>query len=532
VDITACEQWTSLESRASRKTVASLKELFVSEPGRTSAMSVEIEIDGQSMLIDASKQNVDKEVFCELAGLAATARVAEARDAMLSGAIVNTSEVQPALHTALRAPRGSKVVVNGVNVVDEVWAVRDEVTGFAHDVREGRYRGATGRIITDVVNIGIGGSDLGPALVYSALSTTGAPQVRVSFVSNVDPTNVTRVLGGLDPATTIVVVCSKSFSTAETLANARIAQRWLADALGGDAVAHHTVAVTVDASKVASSGIAAARVLKMWSWVGGRYSVSSAVNVCNAIAFGADAIDQFLGGMRAMDEHFAHEPFERNAPMILGVIGVWNRSLLGRGSHAIVPYADSLGLLPSYLQQLEMESNGKAVTRDGEVLSTESSPVIWGGVGTNAQHAFMQLLHQGTSVVPVTFIGVARAATAHHGEHAALVANMIAQSAALAFGSTHDDPARAMPGNRPSTTIVLSALTPGTLGALIALFEHVVFVQGCVWGINSFDQWGVELGKKLAHEVATELASGEPGASRDASSVQLQKWYLRHSSRA
>ena len=495
-------------------------------------MTVEVEIDEHSMLVDASKQTVDKEVFCELAGLAAWAKVADARDAMLSGAIVNTSEVQPALHTALRAPRGSRIEVNGVNVVDDVWAVRDAITGFAHDVRDGRFLGATGKRITDVINIGIGGSDLGPALVYSALSTTIDPQVRVSFVSNVDPTNVTRVLAGLDPATTLVVVCSKSFSTAETLANARIAQRWLMDALGDAAVAHHTVAVTADAAKVSSSGIAASRVLSMWSWVGGRYSVSSAVNVCNAIAFGADVIDQFLGGMRAMDEHFAREPFERNAPMILGLIGVWNRSMLGRGSHAVVPYADALGLLPSYLQQLEMESNGKAVTRDGERLSTESSPVVWGGVGTNAQHAFMQLLHQGTSVVPVTFVGVAQSTTTHHAEHAALVANMIAQSAALAFGSSHDDPARAMPGNRPSTTIVLSALTPGTLGGLIALFEHVVFVQGCVWGINSFDQWGVELGKKMAHEVAAELASGVPSASRDASSIQLQKWYLRHASRA
>jgi glucose-6-phosphate isomerase len=260
--------------------------------------------------------------------------------------------------------------------------------------------------------------------------------------------------------------------------------------------------------------------------------VSSAVNVCNAIAFGADIIDQFLGGMRAMDEHFASEPFERNAPMVLGLIGVWNRSFLGRGSHALIPYADALGLVPAYLQQLEMESNGKSVTRDGERIAAETAPVIWGGVGTNSQHAFMQLIHQGTSVVPVTFLGVARPTTSRREEHTALVANMIAQSAALAFGRSHEDPARAMPGNRPSTTILMSALTPATLGALIALFEHVVFVQGCVWGINSFDQWGVELGKKLAHEVTAELTSGVPGASRDASSVQLQKWYLQHTSRA
>jgi len=512
--------------------VAPLAELFASEPSRTQAMSIELNVDGQSILIDASKQNVDKEVFCELAGLAMRAAVANARDAMLSGAVVNTSEVQPALHTALRAPRGSRVDVNGVNVVDEVWSVRDKVSALAHDVREGRRVGATGKRITDVVNIGIGGSDLGPALVYSALSTTRDPQVRVSFVSNVDPTNVTHVLAALDPASTLVVVCSKSFSTAETLANARIAQQWLADALGREAVAHHTIAVTVDASKVAASGIAASTVLSMWSWVGGRYSVSSAVNVCNAIAFGADAIDQFLGGMRAMDEHFATEPFERNAPMVLGLIGVWNRSFLGRGSHAMVPYSDALSLFPAYLQQLEMESNGKSVSGDGEVIETETAPVIWGGVGTNAQHAFMQLIHQGTSTVPVTFVGVARPTTVRHEEHTALVANMIAQSAALAFGRSHEDPARAMAGNRPSTTILLSALTPSTLGALIALFEHVVFVQGCVWGINSFDQWGVELGKKLAHEVAAELASGSPGASRDASSIQLQKWYLQHTSRA
>ena len=495
-------------------------------------MSIELHVDGQSILVDASKQNVDKEVFCELAGLAMRAAVADARDAMLSGAIVNTSEVQPALHTALRAPRGSRVEVNGVNVVDEVWSVRDQVSALAHDVREGRKLGATGKRITDVVNIGIGGSDLGPALVYSALATTRDPQVRVSFVSNVDPTNVTHVLAGLDPASTIVVVCSKSFSTAETLTNARIAQQWLAESLGPESVAQHTIAVTVDASKVAASGIAASTVLKMWPWVGGRYSVSSAVNVCNAIAFGADTIDQFLGGMRAMDEHFASEPFERNAPMVLGLIGVWNRSFLGRGSHALIPYADALGLFPAYLQQLEMESNGKSVTRDGERIAAETAPVIWGGVGTNSQHAFMQLIHQGTSVVPVTFLGVARPTTSRREEHTALVANMIAQSAALAFGRSHEDPARAMPGNRPSTTILMSALTPATLGALIALFEHVVFVQGCVWGINSFDQWGVELGKKLAHEVAAELASGVPGASRDASSVQLQKWYLQHTSRA
>ncbi len=532
MDVTACEQWTALASRVARGGVAPLTELFANEPSRTQAMSIELDVDGESILIDASKQNVDKEVFCELAGLAARTAVADARDALLSGAIVNTSEVQPALHTALRAPRGSRVEVNGVNVVDEVWSVRDRLTAIAHDVREGRMRGATGAQITDVVNIGIGGSDLGPALVHSALSTIHDPSVRVSFVSNIDPTNVTRVLADLDAASTLIVVCSKSFSTAETLANARIAQRWLADSIGGDAVAHHTIAVTVDAAKVAASGIPAATVLPMWSWVGGRYSVASAVNVCNAIAFGADVIDRFLGGMRAMDEHFATAPFERNAPMVLGLLGVWNRSFLGRGSHAVIPYADALALFPAYLQQLEMESNGKSVTSDGAPFTFDTAPVIWGGVGTNAQHAFMQLLHQGTSVVPVTFVGVARSSTSRHAEHASLISNMIAQSAALAFGQPHEDPARAMPGNRPSTTILLSSLTPATLGALIALFEHVVFVQGAVWGINSFDQWGVELGKKMAHDVAAELATGVPGASRDASSVQLQKWYLRHTSRA
>ncbi len=495
-------------------------------------MSVELRIDGESILVDASKQNVDKEVFCELAGLAAEARVAVGRDAMMSGAIVNVTEVQPALHTALRAPRGSRVEVNGVNVVDAVWAARDQVADFVHDVRDARFVGSTGRAITDVVNIGIGGSDLGPALVYDALGATMTPQVRCSFVSNVDPTNVEHVLAGLDPQSTLLVVCSKSFSTAETLANARIAQRWLADALGADAVGHHTVAVTVDASKVSASGVVAEHVFAMWSWVGGRYSVSSAVNVCNQIAFGVDTIDRFLEGMRAVDEHFVSEPFESNAAMILGLIGVWNRSLLGRQSHAIVPYVDALRLLPSYLQQLEMESNGKSVTSDGVPVATDTAPVIWGGVGTNVQHAFMQLLHQGTTVVPVSFVGVAAPLTSRVEEHTDLVANMIAQSAALAFGREHAESARAMPGNRPSTTIMLSALTPGTLGALIALYEHVVFVQGCVWGINSFDQWGVELGKTLATRVADELRSSSRAADRDASSTQLQEWYLRHSPRA
>ena len=532
MDITACEQWKSLDSRASHGRVATLSELFASEPSRVAAMSVELSVDGESILVDASKQNVDKEVFCELAGLAAQAQVTVARDAMLSGAIVNVTEVQPALHTALRAPRGSRVEVNGVNVVDAVWAVRDQVASFVHDVRNARFVGSTGRAITDVVNIGIGGSDLGPALVYDALGATMTPQVRCAFVSNVDPTNLERVLSSLDPQTTMLVICSKSFSTAETLANARIAQRWLSDALGPDAVAHHSVAVTVDAHKVSAAGVVAEHVFAMWSWVGGRYSVSSAVNVCNQIAFGVDAIDRFLEGMRAVDEHFAAEPFERNAAMMLGLIGVWNRSLLGRQSHAIVPYVDALRLLPSYLQQLEMESNGKSVTSDGEPLGTDTAPVIWGGVGTNVQHAFMQLLHQGTTVVPVSFVGVASPLTVRTDEHTELVANMIAQSAALAFGREHSESARAMPGNRPSTTIMLSALTPGTLGALIALYEHVVFVQGCVWGINSFDQWGVELGKSLATRVAGELRSKSTAADRDASSAQLQEWYLRHSQRA
>jgi len=354
------------------------------------------------------------------------------------------------------------------------------------------------------------------------------------FVSNIDPLGVQQALQGLDAERTLVVMCSKTFSTSETLANSRAIAAWLESALGADAVAQHCAVVAVDAQKARAQNIAFAHSFAMWQWVGGRYSVSSAVNLCNVVAFGPEVHDQMLDGMRAIDEHFVSAPLQQNIPMVLGAIGIWNRSVLDRATHALISYSDALASFAPYVQQLEMESNGKRVRTDGTPVSVETAPVIWGGVGTNSQHAYMQLLHQGTSVIPVDFIGFAKVLEQGSEEHDALIANMLAQSQALAFGRAADgaDAAlsdhRAMPGNRPSTTIVASQLSAATLGALIALYEHSTFVQGCIWDINSFDQWGVEHGKQLAATVAADIAEGTASASHDSSTKSLLDWYLKH----
>jgi glucose-6-phosphate isomerase len=528
VDITTSTPWKQVLSLAASSQQHTLAQMFAADVKRASTLTMQANVGAQSLLVDVSKQNISSEILSALLDVVREAGVEQRRDAMFSGAIVNNTEQQPALHVALRSKATSDVSA-------AVAAERKKMTEFANGVRNGTICGATGKTFTHVVNVGIGGSDLGPRLVWEALSPVVKADLQCRFVSNIDPLGVQQALQGLDAERTLVVMCSKTFSTSETLANSRAIAAWLESALGADAVAQHCVVVAVDAQKARAQNIAFAHSFAMWQWVGGRYSVPSAVNLCNVVAFGPEVHDQMLDGMRAIDEHFVSAPLQQNIPMVLGAIGVWNRSVLGRATHALISYSDALASFAPYVQQLEMESNGKRVRTDGTPVSVETAPVIWGGVGTNSQHAYMQLLHQGTSVIPVDFIGFAKVLAQGSDEHDALVANMLAQSQALAFGRTADGAGdaslaehRAMPGNRPSTTIIASQLSAATLGALIALYEHSTFVQGCIWDINSFDQWGVEHGKQLAATVAADIAEGSASAGHDSSTKSLLDWYLKH----
>jgi glucose-6-phosphate isomerase len=529
VDITTTPAWSAALKNAATISQTTLKDLFARNSARAESLSIEVLVGRDAMFIDFSKQNVDDHAVQSLIAVAEQAGVEQKRNDMFEGVVVNGTEHQPALHTALRAPEETSVNVNGVDVMEEVLRVRAQVNEFAESVRAGRITGATGKKFQSVINVGIGGSDLGPTLVYEALSSSSTPAVQVHFVSNIDPAEVRSVLRECNPETTLVVLCSKSFSTAETLSNGRIIADWISDSVGATNVSKHLAVVSVFPEKAASMGLAADYIFPMWSWVGGRYSISSAVNLVNVIAFGSSAYNDMLSGMRSMDEHFMTAPLQRNAPVLMGVLNVWNRSMLGRETRAMIAYASALKSFASYVQQLEMESNGKRVTADGNPVSLPTSPIVWGGVGTNAQHAYMQLLHQGTSVVPADFIGVAATPTHDDEVHDALVANLFAQTQALAFGN-ETDPHRTLPGNRPSTTIMLSSLSPRTLGALIALYEHSVFVQGCVFGVNSFDQWGVELGKKLANEVSAQITAPSQSGGTDASTAKLVQWYKTHRS--
>ncbi|MFV0259944.1 MAG: glucose-6-phosphate isomerase, partial [Acidimicrobiales bacterium] len=402
----------------------------------------------------------------------------------------------------------------GVDVVPEVHEVLGRMARFCDDVAAGRWVGATGRPVTAVVNIGIGGSDLGPAMAYRALRPYSRRELTVRHVSNIDPSDLHEALVDLDPATTLFVVVSKTFGTLETLTNARSARQWLLDGLGPgagpDAVARHFVAVSTNADRVTGFGIDADNIFGFWDWVGGRYSVGSAVGLSLMLAIGPEHFTEFLAGMREMDIHFRTAPFERNLPVLLGMIGVWYRDFLGLPTYAVLPYADHLARFPAYLQQLDMESNGKRVDRSGRPVGYATGPIVWGEPGTNGQHAFYQLLHQGSEIVPADLIGMVRATDPIGDQHDLLMANLFAQSEALAFGRRHADPQRAFPGNRPTGTILAEQLDPATLGRLIALYEHKVFTMGTVWGINSFDQFGVELGKELATAIGPELVGDGP----------------------
>ncbi|MBM7520570.1 glucose-6-phosphate isomerase [Nocardioides nitrophenolicus] len=493
--------------------------------------------------VDLSKNLVTPEIWKALHALAGEVELPARRDAMFRGEHINVTEDRAVLHTALRRAAGTDFVVGGAPVVEQVRAVLSRVYAFADDVRSGAWRGFTGQPIRTVVNIGIGGSDLGPVMAYEALKPYVHDGLECRFISNIDPTDAAQELAGLDPATTLFIVSSKTFGTLETLTNARLCRTWLLDGLGvgEEAVARHFVAVSTALDKVAEFGIDPANAFGFWDWVGGRYSVDSAIGTSLAVAIGPERFEEFLGGFRAVDEHFVSAPLEQNVPVLMGLLNVWYTNFLGAQSHAVLPYSQLLHRFPAYLQQLTMESNGKSVRWDGSPVTTDTGEVFWGEPGTNGQHAFYQLIHQGTRLVPADFIGFATPAyPLVDGEtdvHELLLANFLAQTKALAFGKTAEEvraegtpeaivPARVFSGNRPTTSIMAPALTPAVLGQLIALYEHITFTQGVVWGIDSFDQWGVELGKQLALQIAPGLAGDAAVlAEQDASTRAMIDYY-------
>jgi glucose-6-phosphate isomerase len=507
---------------------AHLRELLADDPGRAERYVVEV----ADLRIDYSKHRIDDTVLDALVELAEQSGVGARRDAMFAGERINVTEDRAVMHVALRAPRGTVMSVDGTDVVPEVHEVLDRMGAFADRVR------ADDRI-THVVNIGIGGSDLGPAMADGALAAYRHERIRCSFVSNVDGADIAAVLAGSEPSSTLFVVASKTFGTIETLTNARTARSWLVDALGEAAVADHFVAVSTNADRVAEFGIDTANMFGFWDWVGGRYSVDSAIGLSLMIAIGPDRFREFLHGFHLVDEHFRTAPLAANAPVIMAMLGVWYANGLGFDTKAVLPYAEELSRFPAYLQQLDMESNGKSVRLDGSAVSYDTGPIVWGEPGTNGQHAFYQLLHQGTRIVPVDFIGFATPHHPYRDHHDLLMSNLIAQSEALAMGrdAAADEPYRQFDGDRPSTVILAEQLTPSVLGQLIALYEHVVHVQGTIWGVNSYDQWGVELGKELADRITPELTgqpspdAGDatedvsPDASHDASTNALIAWY-------
>lgn len=556
IDATTTSAWAALAAHKDALR-PDLRGWFAADPDRATRLTRTV----GDLHVDLSKNLVTDETLALLVQLAEQVGLAERIQAMLSGERINVTEDRSVLHTALRRPAGAQppLVVGDQDVDADVQAELAKVFAFADKVRSGQWRGITGKPVATVVNIGIGGSDLGPVMAYEALAPYVKEGLEVRFVSNIDPTDVARTVAGLDPETTMFIVASKTFGTLETLVNARLARAWLweqlaargaidgSDAAKADAVAHHFVAVSTALDKVAAFGIDPANAFGFWDWVGGRYSVDSAIGTSLAIAIGPERFREFLAGFHAVDEHLATVPFADNVPVLMGLLNVWYVNFLGAHTHAVLPYAQLLHRFPAYLQQLTMESNGKSVRWDGTPVTCDTGEVFWGEPGTNGQHAFYQLIHQGTRLIPADFIAVATPAyplTDTDGSgadvHELFLANFLAQTAALAFGKTADEvraegtredlvPARVFSGNRPTTSIMAPALTPSVLGQLIALYEHITFVQGIVWGIDSFDQWGVELGKKLALEVAPALAGDADAlAAQDASTRALVEYYRAH----
>jgi glucose-6-phosphate isomerase len=547
-DITETAAWQKLRDHHARIQSVHLRELFDQDPAR----GRELTVSAGDLFIDYSKHRVDRATLESLVDLARSADLEARRDAMFAGEHINTSEDRAVLHTALRLPADASLSVDGQDVVADVHEVLDRMGDFTDRLRSGEWRGATGERITTVVNIGIGGSDLGPVMVYRALRHYVDAGISVRFISNIDPSDLVRTLHGLDPATTLFIVASKTFSTLETLTNATAAKRWLLDGLGlgTDAVAKHFVAVSTNADRVADFGIDTANMFGFWDWVGGRYSVDSAIGLSVMAAIGKERFAEFLAGFHAVDEHFRTAPLEENAPVLLGLLGLWYSNFFGAESRAVLPYSNDLVRFAAYLQQLTMESNGKSVRADGSPVPASTGEIFWGEPGTNGQHAFYQLLHQGTRLVPADFIGFGEptddlpTADGTGSMHDLLMSNFFAQTKVLAFGKTAEEiaaegtpehlvPHKVMPGNRPSTTILAPKLTPSVIGQLIALYEHQVFVEGVIWGIDSFDQWGVELGKTQAVELQPVLTAAEsPAAQSDTSTDSLVRWYRRQRGRA
>jgi glucose-6-phosphate isomerase len=524
---------------ASREAILSrpLGAAFAEDPKRFETFHARLD----DLVFDYSKQRVFADTLDKLFALASAADVEGKREAMFGGGIVNPTERRAALHTALRNPSPTPVVVGGHDFAPDIFAERQRMLAFAADVRGGLSRGGLGQPYTDIVNIGIGGSDLGPAMATRALAPYGQPQLRCHFVSNVDGADIGDTLRGLDPARTLFIISSKTFTTLETMTNARAARAWLAAALGENAVGDHFVAVSTNLEKVREFGIDSARVFGFWDWVGGRYSVWSSIGLPLAIAIGPEAFREFLAGGHEVDQHFREAPMRKNIPVLMGLLSVWNRNILGHATQAVIPYDQRLGRFPAYLQQLQMESNGKGVELDGSPVTQSTGPVVWGEPGTNGQHAFFQLIHQGTEIVPVDFLAAARPTHADKAQHELLLANCFAQGEALMRGRTAEEakvlmtaqgvppaeaerlaPHKRFSGSRPSSTFLYRELNPRMLGRLIVLYEHKVFVEAAIWDINPFDQWGVELGKELASRLAPVVANAYESTERlDASTAGL-----------
>jgi glucose-6-phosphate isomerase len=531
--IARTQEWAALRAHARQVGDVHLRDLFAADPARGD----ELVVQAADLRLDYSKNRVSRETLGLLLALAERAGVRRRARAMAAGEKINVTEDRAVLHTALRAPRDAVIEVDGRDVVPDVHAVLDRMGEIAEAVRSGAWTGATGERIRTVVNIGIGGSDLGPAMAVRALADHATPDIAFDFVSNVDGDDIRDALAGADPASTLVIVVSKTFTTLETLSNAHDARRWIVGALGEDAVPRHFVAVSTNAEGVADFGIDTANMVGFWDWVGGRYSVDSAVGLSLAIAIGDAGFREFLAGFRAIDEHFLNAPPAQNLPLLMGLLGVWNADFLHADTHAVLPYSERLARFPAYLQQLDMESDGKSVTLAGTPVEHGTGPILWGQPGTNGQHAFFQLIHQGTRLVPSDLIGVCAPAEEVGDHHDLLMANLFAQAEALAFGKTAEEvaaegvapplvPHRTFPGNRPTNVILAPRLTPSVLGQLIAAYEHKVFTQGTIWGINSFDQWGVELGKALAKRIAPELTSDDPpDLQHDSSTNALIRHY-------
>ncbi len=534
--VTALPAWSALQAHREAIGPVHLRSLFEGDPSRGERMTLE----AAGIYLDYSKNRATDDTIRLLLELAEQCGLRARIDAMFRGDRINVSEQRAVLHVALRAPRGASILVDGVDVVPEVHAVLDRMAAFSDRVRGGQWLGHTGKRIRNVVNIGIGGSDLGPVMAYEALKAYSARGVTFRFVSNVDGTDFAEAVRDLDPAETLFIISSKTFTTLETMTNAHTARDWSVAGLGGEerSVARHFVAVSTNATEVAKFGIDTDNMFGFWDWVGGRYSMDSAIGLSTMLAVGPENFRALLGGFNEMDEHFRTAPFARNLPVLMGLLSVWNNNFLGAQTVAVLPYEQYLRRFPAYLQQLTMESNGKRVRLDGGPVGCDTGPVYWGEPGTNGQHSFYQLIHQGTRLIPCDFIAFGQPLNALGRHHDLLVANVFAQGEALAFGKTADEvkaegspdwlvPHRTFEGNRPSNTLLLERLTPAALGRLVALYEHIVFTQGAIWQINPFDQWGVELGKVLAQRIVPELGASEPVLRHDSSTNALIRRYRK-----